>query len=80
MGNNGSFAIFAAVTQTAVTECEVEKEQEEQEGRSRREVSDRVRVHNVLNSSSSSLSKRNPKRQAIFLFLSDFFTLSRRLL
>lgn len=32
MGNNGSFAIFAAVTQTAVTECEVEKELEEQEG------------------------------------------------
>lgn len=31
VGNNGSFAIFAAVTQTAVTECEVEKEQEEQE-------------------------------------------------
>lgn len=31
MGNNGSFAIFAAVTQTAVTECEVEKELEEQE-------------------------------------------------
>lgn len=37
VGNNGSFAIFAAVTQTAVTECEVEKEQEEEQEESVRQ-------------------------------------------
>lgn len=71
VGNNGAFAIFAAVTQSS---DKVARGRRQRRGKGMEGVgepgaaSEGAQCTKQQRQRSSSLSKRNPKRQAIFLF------------